>query len=339
MECPLVDFFCDPNGEQDPVNTAFVNVCRGYNAYFPMPFRSSARVELAYDGSLPAGSELEGDMPCYSYVCYRSLTSFPTNAGYFCASWRQRELLLGTNEYSRARRHRPGQMRRVECHGPHPYLSQYPVDENVKYFIDGATNTAIEFQGLEDSFGFSWGFPSAANQFPLTGYFPFHTNGAAAYRFFTQDAISFNRSLQMRIGFGDTETGWKAEYSQPTNALQFSSVVYWYQDQPDVALPPMPPAAERAPATMASWPPGTGYVSLDDFEAAGGQLLLCCGLPGTELVHNASNSYSVTWDTNSYTYSGWTGTVFYCRASPNQFSVQLNLPAEPGRRLAAPLHH
>ncbi len=72
VECPLVDFFCDPNGEQDPVNTAFVNVRKGYNAYFPMPFRTSARVELAYDGPLPAGNELKSDMPCYSYVCYRS---------------------------------------------------------------------------------------------------------------------------------------------------------------------------------------------------------------------------------------------------------------------------
>ncbi len=42
VECPLVDFFCTPNGERSPVDTALVNVCKGYNAWFPMPFRTSA---------------------------------------------------------------------------------------------------------------------------------------------------------------------------------------------------------------------------------------------------------------------------------------------------------
>lgn len=38
VDCPLVDFFCDPNGEHDSVNTALVNVRQGFNAYFPCPF-------------------------------------------------------------------------------------------------------------------------------------------------------------------------------------------------------------------------------------------------------------------------------------------------------------
>ena len=331
VECPLVDFFCDPNGERSPVNTALVNVCKGYNAYFPMPFRTSAKIVLAYDGTNQPGASLENQMPCYAYVCYRSLASFPTNAGYFCASWRQQETLLGTNDYVALEATGQGKFVGWNVTVRSPFLSSYPVDENEKFYIDGATNTAIEFQGMEDSFGFSWGFPSAANQFPLTGYFPFHTNGAAAYRFFLQDAISFENSIKVAIGFGDTETGWKNSYSQPINALQFSSTVYWYQDQPYVALPPMPPAATRGPEPMRTfWPPGTGYSSLNAFTNAGGKLLLCCGMPGGELVYKASSSYSVTWDTNSYTYSGWTGDVFYCRASVSQFSVQVNLPAGAG---------
>ena len=46
VDCPLVDFFCDPAGTQDDICTALVNKRRGWNAYFPMPFRKSARVEL-----------------------------------------------------------------------------------------------------------------------------------------------------------------------------------------------------------------------------------------------------------------------------------------------------
>ena len=46
VDCPLVDFFCDPAGLRDEVNTELVNKRRGFNGYFPMPFRKSARVEL-----------------------------------------------------------------------------------------------------------------------------------------------------------------------------------------------------------------------------------------------------------------------------------------------------
>ena len=44
VDCPLVDFFYDPAGTRDEVNTAMVNVRRGFNAYFPMPFQKSVLV-------------------------------------------------------------------------------------------------------------------------------------------------------------------------------------------------------------------------------------------------------------------------------------------------------
>jgi len=46
VDCPLVDFFCDPAGLREAVDTAMVNKRRGFNAYFPMPFRTSAKIEL-----------------------------------------------------------------------------------------------------------------------------------------------------------------------------------------------------------------------------------------------------------------------------------------------------
>jgi hypothetical protein len=35
----------------------------------------------------------------------------------------------------------------------------------------------------------------------------------------------------------------------------------------------------------------------------------------------------MTWDTNSYTFAGWTNQVFYCRASYTNFTGHVNLPA------------
>lgn len=247
VNVPLVDFFADPAGLQDRVDTALVNKRRGWNAYFPMPFRRSAKIELVYDGPVEPGKKLESMMPCYSYVLWQTLKDVPRNTGYFHASWRQQSLLLGKRDYIALQANGRGKfvgwnitVRRLDG-------KRYPVDENEKFYIDGEATPSVEFQGLEDSFGFSWGFPPTNNSFPLTGYSKF-LNGAAAYRFFEQDAISFEHSLKVAIGFGVKEgPNFRIEYSKPDSTLQFSSTVYWYQTEPHALLPPMPPADERAP--------------------------------------------------------------------------------------------
>lgn len=78
---------------------------------------------------------------------------------------------------------------------------------------------------------------------------------AAAYRFFVPDSISFKKSLKVAIGFGDKEGSWKKRFSKPDTAVQLSSTVYWYQKQAATPLPPMPPAAERAPTLPAAFHP------------------------------------------------------------------------------------
>ncbi|MHC4537960.1 MAG: DUF2961 domain-containing protein, partial [Planctomycetota bacterium] len=99
MDCPLVDFFCDPAGLREQVNTALVNKRRGFNAYFTMPFRKSAKIELVYDGPVEPGSKLWRIMPCYSYVMYRMVDRIDPDLGYFHAHWRQEGLLLGKRDY------------------------------------------------------------------------------------------------------------------------------------------------------------------------------------------------------------------------------------------------
>ncbi len=256
VDCPFVDFFCNPDDASKLVNTAFVNVNRGYNAYFPMPFRKSARVELVYDGPVSPGPVLESMMPCYSYVCHRTLEHFPKDTGYFHASWRQQTLVLGLKDYVALEATGKGKFIGWNVTARGLESNDVPVDANEKFYIDGETNPSVEFQGLEDSFGFSWGFPKTDNFFPLTGYFKF-LDGAAAYRFFTNDAISFEKSLRIVLGFGVKEDYWRKHFSAPNTITQFSSTVYWYQTEPHAQLPPMPPVNERepAPGRLARVPP------------------------------------------------------------------------------------
>ena len=326
VDCPLVDFFCDPAGARDVVNTAFVNVRRGFNAYFPMPFKKSARVELVYEGPLEPGGKLWRAMPCYSYIMYRTTDKIPADTGYFHASWRQQALKLGLTDYIALEAGGKGKFVGWNVTVRRPGTNDYPVDENEKFYIDGETTPSIEFQGLEDSFGFSWGFPESENSFPLTGYFPFF-KGAAAYRFFVQDAISFEKSLKVAIGFGEHEDpGFRKGYSKYGNSLQFSTTVYWYQQEPRAPLPPMPAAAERSPAPeVLNWPENkTDPAEAANLQSRGVRLAMDCGRPGKEIVF-AAPGYSAE-SSEGDAWSDWPGEVYYARSDAHKTGVQLTTP-------------
>jgi len=325
VDCPLVDFFADPAGLRDEVNTALVNKRRGFNAYFPMPFRTSARIELVYDGPLEPGDELWKIMPCYSYVMYRTTEVIGSDVGYFHAHWRQEGLLLGTRDYTALEAVGKGKFVGWNVTIRRPGRAGYPVDENEKFYIDGESTASIEFQGLEDSFGFSWGFPETQSMFPLTGFFPF-LKGAVGYRFFLNDAISFDKSLRVAIGFGAHEDPmFRREFSKPGSTLQLSSTVYWYQTEPHAALPPMPSAVDRAPAPeQAFWPDKEILPSAEELKERDVRLLMLCGRPEKEVIH-AEPGYSAT-ATSGYTYDGWAMPVYHCRADNNDLRIELGVP-------------
>ena len=325
VEVPVVDFFCDPDGARDQVNTALVNVRRGFNSYFPMPFRRSGRVELVYDGPVTPGDALWKIMPCYSYVNYLTSEEIPADTGYFHASWRQEGLLLGKQDYVALEARGQGKFVGWNVTVRRPGRDDYPVDENEKFYIDGETAASVEYQGLEDSFGFSWGFPESDNLFPLAGYFKF-MKGAAAYRFFTQDAIRFERSLRVAIGFGVHEDPmFGRDFSKRGNTLQLSSTVYWYQVEPHAPLPAMPPARERAPAPeQAFWPDKEALPVAADLQSRGVKLLMLCGRPKQELIYAAAGWSAVVHQ--GYAWSGWSFPVYHARAGNQDVTVELTVP-------------
>ncbi len=325
VDGPLVDFFCDPAGLREEVNTALVNKRRGFNAYFPMPFRTSAKIELVYDGPVTPGEELWKIMPCYSYVMYRTLDTVGNDVGYFHAHWRQEGLLLGTRDYTALEATGKGKFVGWNVTIRRPGRAGYPVDENEKFFIDGEQTASIEFQGLEDSFGFSWGFPETQSMSPLTGFFPF-LKGAVGYRLFVNDAISFDKSLRVAIGFGANEDPmFRREFSKPGSTLQLSSVAYWYQTEPHAALPAMPAAAERAPAPEeAFWPDKEELPSAADLKKRDVHLLMLCGRPEKEVIY-AEPGFSAT-PRSGYAYDGWSMPVYHCRADNKDLRIELGVP-------------
>jgi hypothetical protein len=324
VDSPLVDFFCDPAGLRGTVNTALVNKNRGFNAYFAMPFRKSARVELVYDGPVEPGKELWSMMPCYSYVSYRTLEKLPENVGYFHAHWRQELLLLGKHEYTALEAQGNGKFIGWSVTVRQPGRPKgYPVDENEKFFIDGQSKPAIEYQGLEDSFGFSWGFPPKESFSPQMGWFPFK-DGASAYRFFINDAIRFEKSLRVTIGFGANENPmFTRQYGYPGSELEFSTVCFWYQTEPHASYPAMPPADARRPSPPL---PNMSEVlpTAEELRARRVRLEMRCGRPEKELLF-AETGFGANVK-GGFTYNGFPGPVSYCRADAKELQVVLSVP-------------
>jgi hypothetical protein len=326
VDCPLVDFFCDPAGLREVVNTALANKRRGWNAYFPMPYRKSARIELVYEGPVEPGEALWALMPAYSYVLYRT-ENIPKDVGYFHAYWRQEALRIGERDYLALETKGKGKFVGWNVTVRAPGKDGYPVDENEKFYVDGEKAASIEFQGLEDSFGFSWGFPESENSFPLAGYYPFF-HGAAAYRFFLNDSISFEKSLKVAIGFGDNEDpSFHRDFIKPGSELQFSSTVYWYQVEPGSQQPPIQPVAERAPAPdNRFWLMG-GKENLPEpaeLQKRGVRLHMLCGRPEKEVIF-AEPGYGAEVKAG-FAYDGWIPPVYHCRASETKLGIELTVP-------------
>ncbi len=334
VNVPMVDFFCDPMGQRDVVNTAIVNKKRGWNAYFPMPFRKSARILLVYQGPEGPGEKLWSLMPCYSYVIWRSLEQVAPDEGYFHAQWRQEAVLTGKADYVALEARGRGKFIGWNITSRIPGSPSCPVDMNEKFYVDGESQASIEFQGIEDSFGFSWGFPPEGESlFAMTGYWPFLKNGAVAYRWFIGDAIGFDKSLKIAIGYGErADPMFRAEYSKPGTEIQFSSTCYWYQIEPHAPFPPMPEAEKRAAAPDDRfWLVKESLPTREELKARGVQLAMYCGRPKGEVVFAESGFDAVV--KQGYGYTGWPLPIYHCSADEKELAIDLTVPKGAAGRL------
>jgi hypothetical protein len=255
VEAPLVEFFCDANGSFPRVDNVVMNKKRGWNAYFPMPFRKSARVEVENDNPrYPNGSWAQN--PCYSYVLYRKVKELGKDTLYFHTQWRKRVWDMSSEWYEMLDAQGTGQlvgwnvvMRPVDPKG----TSVLP-DENELIFVDGEAKPSIEWQGLEDAFGFSWGFPPQENTWLYMGCQNFYKTGKAAYRFFFTDRVPFKKSLYFKMGFEKAEGArWKKRFPE-IMTVDCATTTYWYQKEPHKSFGPFPSHAERLPVNVETRP-------------------------------------------------------------------------------------
>ncbi|CAG7629970.1 glycoside hydrolase family 172 protein [Paenibacillus allorhizosphaerae] len=252
IQVPYGDFFSNGWCEYAHVNSMPVaaNPEGGFNCYWEMPFRRSAKLTLENLGDEP--------VVLYFQITY-TLTEIPEDAAYFHAYW-NRNNPLPYKEVHTIADHIKGQGHYVGT-----YIA-WGVNNNgwwgegeIKFFMDGDREfPTICGTGTEDYFGGAWNFeyPKGANG----RYSEFSTaflglpqvirpdglyrsqQRFGMYRWHIMDPIRFKQDLRVTI----QALGWRNHEPSGGRYLplqdDISSLAYWYQVEPHMPHPPMPEA-------------------------------------------------------------------------------------------------
>ncbi|MGD8868084.1 MAG: DUF2961 domain-containing protein [Gemmatimonadales bacterium] len=227
VEVPVADFFGMGFGEwKDFISLPLNMTSGGYNTYWPMPFRRSARITVENTGSMPARS-------FYYNVDIRTYDELPEDALYFHAQYRQVRTRTGepvTILETSGRGHYVGTLLSMQPErGSH--FSYLEGDERI--FVDGEATPSIVGTGTEDYFSSGWYFDTGEYSAPYHGV-PIkdeEKGRISAYRWHIEDPIPFTRSLLFQIEHGATNS---------VPGVEYSSVAFWYQTHPHPPFPPLP---------------------------------------------------------------------------------------------------
>ena len=261
VEAPLGDFFCCGFGQGCLVNSLpmAVNPNRGFNCYFPMPFRKSARLTVENQHKNP--------VPAFFYqIDYCLYPELPENTGYFHAQWRRQAITDLAQDYVVLDGVR-GQGQYVGTYLALSTLERYWWGEGeMKFYIDGDKDyPTICGTGTEDYFGGAWSFThqeggrSVEQTYctPFLGYpyYSHHDQGVhndyhnddcppmrGFYRWHILDPIRFSQDLRVTLQQIGVSHGGMFERRDDV-----SSVAYWYQSEPHGAFPALLPAPARWP--------------------------------------------------------------------------------------------
>ncbi|MGW3350300.1 glycoside hydrolase family 172 protein [Nonomuraea rubra] len=252
VDSPVGEFFGSGHAMM-PVKSLMYAIdaeTRTMSAWWPMPYRTGATVELHND----TGRTIEGEASVTS-----AKRTMPANAGYF-------------RTQSRAGGTTPGQswtFLRATGHGKFVGVSHTmrgPTNRNYlegdeRVHVDGSRTPQIHGTGTEDFYQAGWYFNretfntpfhgNPAHLAPATGC-PADSDCTAAYRLMVGDAVPFAESITF-----DIEHGW-------TNDVEgvYGSTAYWYgTDRPATrrtdTLTVGDPASERAHGYTGGGEPAT----------------------------------------------------------------------------------
>lgn len=260
VECPLGDFFCCGFGVSYQVNSVpiAVNPTRGFNSYFPMPFRKNARITIE--------NQCDEPIPAFFYQIDYCLTTVPEDAAYFHAQWHRQRITEKAKDYV-VLDNIKGKGQYVGTYLALTSLERYWYGEGeMKFYIDGDKDyPTICGTGTEDYFGGAWSFATqqngqtVENQYctPYLGY-PYYSSHdtflhndyhnddqmpqRSFYRWHLLDPILFEKDLKVTLQQIGASHGGLFERQDDV-----ATTAYWYQTHPHVPFAPLMSRKERWP--------------------------------------------------------------------------------------------
>jgi hypothetical protein len=243
IEVPVGDFFGQGWGRFAQLSSSMVavNPHGGFNSYWPMPFRTGARLTVE---NLSSGSAT-----LYFQVTYETGAA-ETGSGYLHAHWRR------SNPVPTGSTH----LLLDGVRGAGQYVGTYLAwgvnsrgwwgEGEVKYYLDGDDEfPTICGTGTEDYFGGAWNFdvPGGGYTAYTTPYLGLHQiirpDGVyesqqrfGMYRWHVLDPIHFASAIRVDI----QALGWRHDGRYLPLHDDIASTALFYLDRPSSALPPTP---------------------------------------------------------------------------------------------------
>ena len=239
--CPLADFFGDgSNGNSMDFSSDLIECAPwSYNAYFPMPFKKSAKVILRND--------TKKDAMDYSYVEWERIPRWKGEYGYFHATYKRMSFQLNISTYKvffkvKGMGHFIGRQFSISTDDPF-YRDgfNFIMEGNNEISIDSKDRT-FDYLGTEDSFTFSWGFSKVFAG--LYAGMPLIQLGDTSYlsifRFHDHMPIRFNKELEWKINWEHELDGKSKDYlpiikktiENGEGYVDYATVFYWYLNVP-----------------------------------------------------------------------------------------------------------
>jgi hypothetical protein len=227
VEAPISDFFGLSFGEwHDYISIPASATSGGFNCYWPMPFRSAARITLENRSVTPVTGlyfniEIESDAgvasdALYFHAQFRRVSPAPRGKPVTVLEATGRGQFVGT--VLSARTLRGVGMRFLEG------------DES--FFVDGEKESSVSGTGTEDYFSSGLYFVTGTFSAPYHGVTVLdrEKNRVGAYRWHIEDPIPFKKSLRFELEHG------------PNNDVpaDYSTLAIWYQDHPHLPFPALP---------------------------------------------------------------------------------------------------
>jgi hypothetical protein len=258
VEVPFGDFFGVPWGKYthyiaEPLSCT----SGGYNCQFPMPFSQGCRIEVVNQASSTCQA-------FFFQVQYRELEE-QTSPLRFHAQWRRENPTRygipyrvmdaqGSGHFAGMHLwmqkagwwlNPPKMIQRAKETGS-PVSAVFPeaigmgmLEGWESIYVDGEEVASIPGTGNEDYFNSGFYFSKGPYSAPHWGCTvrSYPNSRCAAYRFHINDPVPFKQSIIVDMDHG---------YSNQVQT-DYSSVAYWYQNEPHAGFPGLPPVSQRLP--------------------------------------------------------------------------------------------